>query len=315
MLTDIASNWLVFALLTPALWALCGIIDVCMVGGGAYENPRDGAVISAAFGALPLVVALPMIQVSNLTLMGCLIAVIAGGCFYLHTLYFFKTLFALNDATSVETFNNLSVVFVPVLAFLLLGERLDSPDYIALFLAAVGASVLAIGYVIHTNNSALRFSLLSVLFVSFTMVAQAQALELLGYWPALAVFSATTLTCALVITFRSRQYRNDITNLCKRFGAMFIITEVFQQLAVLSSLRAIAVGPYVSLIAVVECALPLFIMVFSAIAALLVRLRPSSTINDAVNAALREQLAGLPVKLVALVFILSGIWLAVANNQ
>jgi len=299
--------------LTPALWALCCMIDICLVGGGAYHEPSDGTSISGLFSAPVLLIALPLAPHEPIATATCLIAAVAGCCFYLHTLFFFKALFALNDASSAETFNTLSVVLVPVLAFLLLGEVPGFYDYLAVASAALGTTVLVLGYLLHANRQAVLYSLLSVVFVSLAMVAQARALQLTHYWSALAVFSAATLLCAIT-SIVARKKGHHITALCRRFGPIFVVAELLQQGAVITSQRATALGPSVTLVAVAECALPLFVIVFSAVAAVGLRLRPASPTKDALSAALAMQLAGLRAKLVAVIFIAIAIVLVYRTN-
>ncbi len=309
MLADIWSNWFLWAMLTPAIWGLVAILDVCLIGSGVYSRAIDGTVISASFSALPLLATLPMIQPTQLEFSAIASASIAGGCFFIHTLFFLKALFALNDATSADSIDTLGVVLVPALAFLLLDEKLVQQHYIAIACAIVGSGVLAYGHLKKTSKRALVFSLLSVLFASLATVAQAHALSLTTYDSALAVFSATILLCASVPIFLDARYRRRIVSLCRRFGVLFIATECLQLGAVLSSHRAVQAAPSVSLVKVAEASSPLFVLTFSVLAIQLLSRFSQNSVVGVLQLALVQQLSGLFVKLTALAFISLAVWL------
>jgi len=309
MLVDIWSNWFLWAMLTPAIWGLVAILDVCLIGSGVYDRAIDGAVISASFSALPLLATLPMIEPTQIEFSAFVSASIAGGCFFFHTLFFLKALFALNDASSADSIDTLGVVLVPALAFLLLDEILVQQHYLAIACATVGTGVLAYGHLRKTGRRALVYSLLSVLFASLATVAQAQALSQTTYDSALAVFSATVLLYACVPMLIDGRYRQRIITLCRRFGVLFIATECLQLAAVLSSHRAVQVAPSVSLVRVAEAASPFFVLIFSVLALRLLGRFSQKPVVGVLQLALVQQLNNLTVKLTALAFISLGVWL------
>lgn len=309
MLVDIWNNWFLWAMLAPAIWGAVAILDVCMVGSGVYDRAIDGAVISASFSALPLLATVPMFEPAQLGVSAFASATIAGGCFFLHTLFFLKALFALNDATSADSIDSLSVVLVPVLAFLLLDEILVQQHYLAIACAALGTGVLAYGHLRKTSRRALVFSLLSVLFGSLATVAQAHALSQTTYDSALAVFSATILICAAVPIVVDSRYRQRIIAVCQRFGMLFIATECLQIGAVLSSHRAVQIAPSVSVVRVAESVSPLFVLIFSVLTLQLLSRISQKPVVRVLQLALAQQLSSLSVKLTALAFIALGAWL------
>ena len=62
-------------------------------------------------------------------------ALVAGVCYFLHVYFVFRALFTVNDASCSETFNTLSVLLVPCLVFVVLGERLSSIYYVVISMA------------------------------------------------------------------------------------------------------------------------------------------------------------------------------------
>ena len=112
------NNWLFMALLVPITWALSCILDICFVSNRVYRSPCDGPIVAGFFCVLPLfAIVSQVISWHELTLAIALFAGLAGISYFLHVYFYFKALFILNDATSAEIFNTLSVLFVPLFAF------------------------------------------------------------------------------------------------------------------------------------------------------------------------------------------------------
>lgn len=309
MQIELLGGWFFFAMLAPVVWAMATILDVWLVGSGVYSRAIDGAIISASFSSLPLLAMLPSIQVANIAAYPAIISFIAGVFFYFHTLYFLKALFALNDAASADSIDTLSVVVVPVLAFLLLGDVLVIQHYLAILCSAMGCFIIACGYLNKTSGNALVFSLLSVLFVSMATVSQAFALSKNSYETSVAIFSVSVLLCGLVSAICYHSFRKRIGVIIRRFGLLFISAECLQQGAMLSSQRATQLAPSVSVVKVAECTSPLFVLLFSAAAIRLVGRRTCTPDINALQYALGQQLSNLPLKLTAVLFISLGVCL------
>lgn len=309
MQIEIFNNWFLLAMLTPAIWAVATILDVWLVGSGVYSRAIDGAIISASFSVLPLIATLPSIQTANVVVDAAIVSLVSGICFYFHILFFLKALFALNDAASADSIDTLSVVLVPVLAYLLLDDVLVLQHYLAIVFSTIGCCVIAHGYVRKTSGRALLFSLLSVLFVSLATVFQAFALSKNSYDSSVAIFSASILLCALIAAGLDRRFRSRVTTMFRRFGLLFISAECLQQGAVLSSQRATQLAPSVSLVKVAECASPLFVLLFSAMAMQFVGRCSRSQNIGVLQHALGQQLSNLPFKLTAVLFISMGVCL------
>ena len=83
------------------------------------------------------------------------------------------------------------------------------------------------------------------------------------------------------------------------------MAELLQFVAILSSQRATDIGPSVSFVAIVECSLPLFVMIFSAI--LLQISRNWNVMSSDMNDALLLQMTATPVKITSMALILCAI--------
>lgn len=200
-------------------------------------------------------------RVTNIAPIGT--AALAGICYFLHAYFNFRALFTVNDASNAEIFNNLTVLFVPVFAFVLLGERLDPIYYLALGLASCGILTLLRGQIRKMGPNVIIYLTASVICMSLAMVLQAWALRYLDYSHAVFFFSSATLAASIFLLALNRQRRARIIGLCRRIGVFFAGVELLDIAAVLLSQRSTSIAPSVTLVAVAECALPIFIMALS----------------------------------------------------
>ncbi|MGB5586470.1 MAG: hypothetical protein WBN78_01775 [Gammaproteobacteria bacterium] len=295
-------NWILLALLAAIGWAISCIIDVCFVGGRIFREPSDGPVITGLFCLIPLALLLPRIQDWNamsVSVIGA--ASVAGLCYFLHVYFYFRALLAMNDGSRAEIFNNLCVLFVPVLAFILLGEELQPIYYLALGLALGGVLLLTRWEIAGVNRRATGCLVISVVCMSLSMVLQASVFDQTDYVSGISVFFLTTFVVAVLVTVSKRARRRRITHLCRRFGILFVGVQLLDMVAVMASQRATDMAPAVSLVAMVECALPVFVMAFSSTILLLSKM--SRHVSTQVHDALVMQTSGWPMKLISLLLI------------
>lgn len=301
-------NWVSMSLTAAALWALSCVIDVCYVGNGVYRKASDGPAISGLFCLVPALATSGPLDLADAgaTVIG--VGMLAGVVYLMHSYFYFKALFALNDAVNAEIFNTLGVLLVPLLAFVLLGERLGWLNYAAIGIGVLGILVLTACQLSRLSWRVVGYLTASVVSISLMMVMQAWVLQYTNYATTVWLFSSTAFALVVVIFGVPKRKRVRIGGLCTRFGALFVFVELLELGAVLSSQRATDVGPSVSLVALVECSLPIFVMVFSWLAAtgaaLWMPLRASALRN-----ALLLQTSAAPSKIASMLLIVFAIFL------
>ena len=304
----ILDNWVVMALAAAAAWALSSVVDVCFVSNGIYKKASEGALISGLFCAIPATASTAAIDLNGVSILTISMGVLSGVAYLLHVYFYFQALFKLNDAVNAEVFNSLSVVVVPILAILLLGERLAWSNYLAIAVTALAIIVLVGFQTSRLSWSALANLVASVLSISTMMVSQAWVLERVDYATAVWMYSSTAFATAVVICGIRQRNRRRISQMFRQFGPVFVAVEMLEILAVLSSQRATDKGPSVSLVALLECALPIFIMLFSyAIAGGSKLLMPSHHAN--LSNALSLQTIAAPAKILSLILIACAIFI------
>ena len=305
---DLWNNWLIIAFVAPAIWAISCIIDVCLVSERIYRSPSDGPVISGLFSALPcLIFFVESDGWDNVTSTTASPAVLAGACYFLHLHLYFKALFTINDASGIETFNNMSVLLVPMLAFVMLGEQLAPKYYVAIGLAFVGILILSRSGLSGIKRRAAVFLVHAVVCLSLVMVLEEWVFQQMGYWNGVALFAVGNLLPAILVGGIQRARRLRIMGLCRRFASLFLTTELIALIAVLASQRATDLSPSVSFVAVIECTVPAFIMLLSL--GVLFISRCWKPVSSDTRHALQLQISASPTKLLSLMFIIAAILL------
>ena len=142
------------------------------------------------------------------------------------------------------------------------------------------------------------------------MVLQARVLQQIDYWHAVILFSAATFVTAVIVAVLQHKRWHHLKTICWRFSGVFVIAECLQLAAILASQRATDIGPSVSLVAIVETSLPLFIMVFSCIVIVLARFFP--LFSQETRQALALQTVSLEAKTIA--FLLIGLAISLIHD-
>jgi len=292
-------NWIIIAFIAPLVWATSCIIDVCFISEEIYRRPMDGTIVSGLISIIPCIYFLVNIDSwAGISFFDAIPAVVAGVVYFLHSYYYFRALFCINDASGAETFISMSVLVVPVLAFLLLGERLDTIYYIAAIVALIGIVILIACHFRSLNRGAIWNLSFAVVYISLCMVVQAWVFEKMDFQHGITLFCAGSFGAALLVCLFKPAQGKRIVGICRRYGSVLIFAELIGILAVLMSHRATSISPSVTLVAIVECSLPVFIILLS----LAVRSIPKRwySISADTRDALALQVSALPAKLVSL---------------
>ena len=297
-------SWVAMGLITAAAWALACVIDACFVGEGIYRRPIDGVMVAGLFCGIPLLSFDSAVGAAAVEPRVAAVALLAGILYLLHIYYYFNALFALNDAANAEIFNTLSVLLVPVLAFVLLGEVLAPLQYVAIGLAIAGIAFLVRMQAARLSPAVIAHLALSVLCISLVMVLQAWVLQYADYGSAVWLFSAAAFGAVVLVAARS-DARERLRYVFVRFGFVLVLVQLLELGAVLSSQRATDVGPSVSLVALLESSLPLFVMLFSWLCLRVLRVWPRNA-PSGVMQALTMQTTAFPGKMISLMLIVAG---------
>ncbi len=305
-------DWFLIALVAPLLWAVVSVIDNYFVDG-IYEDEFDGIVISAFFQGLPWL--LVPIGVLHFSPLGPEIvwAIAAGFSFIAGLFYYFRSLFRINDSALMQILWSLSVPLVPFLAWFIVDEQLSLYHYLGIAIVFLGVTMVNLDFRKGAKRELRGVRLpmaCAVLFMAFSMVAARKA-SLLS--PDVETnFLLFCLGGALVLlavpfldpqSIRARSLRS--WTLLKQYFFVFSAAEGLSVAATFTSQWAIQLAPAISFVAAIESLVPIFIVAISLLVCSSVWLHR----NRRLGAVCREQLAHVPVKILATVVVGFGIFL------
>lgn len=302
-------GWLVFAWMVPAAWGIAALIDVLMVEWEIYQSAEQATVISGLVVAVPLLLILiPGSNPESLKFGAAATGICCGILYALHLRYFYKALFTVNDAAHTEAFMNTEVVFVPVLAFIFLGESLNDAGYLSIILAGAGVVVLnwESQRVVTRQKRLVLLLAVAVVVSSVGFILQDILFTLTSYRSGLIFYAI-----GVVVGIAPGLLHQGVTPVCGRlfrYLKLIAFAELFAVIATLASMRAIATAPSVSLVAVIETFRPIVIMIVCAVAWCVMRRMSNGC--DGTIVALREQFSGSFRKLFACALISSGVFFA-----
>jgi uncharacterized membrane protein len=304
--------WLPITFVAPCLWALVSVLDLYFVRG-AYQDEWDGTLISGTFQLLPWVlVSLGLLDFTPLSMETMTLA-FAGGCMFLASFFFyFRALFRFADAALIHVLWNVSALVVPFLAWMWLGERLQSIHYFGIALAFFGSTLLASrGGVLRQGFLRVAGTMVwAVLLLSGSMVLQKDAYQLTSgrFLDVFLVFSLGIVVAAGVIA--TLDMKRTVARVQRFIGfkgkyiALFIFAESVSLAGTVFSQRAIDLSPSPSFVAAIESSVPAFVMLQSlVIAFVLARMGREEASN-----MFRNQILGWREKLIAISTMSAGIY-------
>ncbi len=306
----LSNNWLLVSVMAPALWALVNIIDL-FFAEDVYKDEYDGTIISGLFSGIPWLlfpfakVVFPQFQIS-------ILAVASGYLFGMSIFFYFRAIYKTKDMALIQTLWMMSAVLVPILAYLVLGEKLTLTQYAGstiVFAAAVSLS--AEGSTRKDLCKILPSMVGAILLLSISMIGQkvvyTNKSEFFGGFLmfSLGSFSAgfTVLVIRMVLGKTSHLWAMSRKNAGKFLGA-----ESLQLIGVFCSQRAIDISPAVSFVAVIESLLPAFV-IFESLVIFVVFKAFSFNREDLAKDIYENQTKGWIVKAVVIAIMALGIYL------
>lgn len=303
------NNWFLLAFVAPLFWALVNIIDLILVNK-VYEDEYDGAIVTGFFQIIPWLL-VPFLGFSIPAGEIALLAMLGGMLYCASMFFYFRALFATNDASLILVIWNLTALVVPILAFLILQERLSLIHYAGIIITFMGVLFLTLNKKVGRGNIKKVAAIMSwaVLFFSLSMVIQDSVYSNTTFWSGFLFFSLGNILGSIIIFgLRKKETLGHIFSLNKRYFGWFLATELVTLTGVVSSQRTIDLSPSVSYVAAIESIQPAFIMILSAVifaAFAILSLRNKEMMKKIYD----EQLVGSGAKIIAIIIMVVGIYL------
>lgn len=305
-------NWLIVSLIAPALWAITNLIDVYFVAS-SYEDEYDGAVISGFFQLFPWLLVLVGWQQFHGFGNGSTYLFFGGTCYLLFLFWYFRALFSKNDVALIQLLLNLAVPVTLVLSLLFYKEFISGLQLLGGVLIFGGVSVLGFQSSFRWSQiKPLALSMgLAVLFLSLSMIFSSKGYDQgNSFYSSYLIYSLGMITASIFLFLfklrKNNQFVGHLAALTKNYFVIFLIAELIGLLGYIFSQRSLDLAPSASLVVLVECLLPVFILLFSVLLLLFFKVTKSrSSLADEIY---RDQLIGYPVKIVATCLVGLGVY-------
>jgi len=302
----VAQNWMLVAFIAPICWALVNIIDLWLARE-VFSNEEEATAIIGIFGLLPWVSVLiwgfPQIDLTYGVL-----SVIGGLLFMTFNYFYFRSLFASDDLTLVSILMNLAGLVVPVLAAMLIHERLTAVNYIGIVIIVIGSVVACLnGRIVNEHLKRIAWPMaVAIMAFSLSMVAEETVYQKANFHGGLLFFSLGLFLGGIYCYSKKVLREKKVFKISRTVGFGFVIVESINLLAVVGSHYAIKISPSVSFVAVIETTVPAFIMLLSLLVYVACKMLKVATKHTAL---LEAQLAGYQNKIFAIIVMAYGVYL------
>ena len=311
-MNDLWALWLPIAFAAPCLWALVSVLDLYLVLD-AYQDEWDGTLISGAFQLFPwLLVAMGVLRFTPPPTEAMLFALAGGGMFLASFFFYFRALFRYADSPLIHVLWNVSVLVVPLLAWVWSGERLQTIHYLGIGLAFLGSTLFV------ARNGLLRQGFLrvagtmvwAVLLLSASMVLQKEAYQYASnqFLDVYLIFSLGVVAAATALAvLHPKETAARIRRFARfkgRYIALLVFAEGVSFVGTVFSQRAIQLSPSPSFVAAIESSVPVFVMLLSLLLASVF----ASLGREQASTMFRNQMLGWKEKLIAISLMSSGIY-------
>lgn len=297
---------MVVALIAPMLWALVNLIDL-FLAKEVFTDEEEAAAIIGIVGILPCIIILAGDALPKVNIMMAGLSVVGGLLFAIYTFYYFRCLFISGDATLIMIMVNITGLTVPLMAALLIQEKLTAIKYMAITIVVVGSMAVGLGskVVYGKLQSILQPIIMAIITLTFSLVAEGKVYQEVGFKSGFLFFSLGIFFGGTFFFLKSVLRGRRVFRPTAAIIPAIIVVEGINLLAVTCSQYAIKVSPAVSYVAAIETTLPAFIILFSLIAYGIYSLFGVTKYLP----ILKDQIIGYKGKMLAIVVVAYGVYL------
>lgn len=259
-------NWVIFTLISRALWAADNIVDKLLIG----EHLKDSVVLTLIAGISALLLSLVIIIFNGLSWIGLepTMLVIFAGIIQILAVFAFYQAVSKEEISRVIPLFQFTPPFVLILSFLFLGEVLTTDYYFAFGLILVGGFLISLQKAkgIFKLRAAFWWMALSSLIYAIQVVILKSLYATYPFWDltvylGFGEFLPTPILLLLMSDFRGR-FVKSLSNLKPVGWILLILAMFFVATASLSGFWALTSGP-VSLISAFRGFQSVFVLIYA----------------------------------------------------
>jgi len=264
-------TWLFFAILPPALYGITNFIDKFLIEN-TIEDPLVVTIFGGFINGLLGVIILTLRGFDSIPLPQACLLLLAGTFLTFYIIPYFKAL-AIDDASRVVPLFQIASIFVLVLSYIFLGEKLNSFEFLGLIFIIVGGFILGAEKIergIFKPRKSLYFMIISSLFYAITSIIFKFVVTKNDFWLTFGYESlGLGLGAFILLLWRPHRHRfiKELKTVTTKIWGILLINEFFNTCAQFSTAYALLLAS-ASLVAVIEGSQPFFVLIYGLILSL-----------------------------------------------
>ena len=261
-------SWVVFALLSRALWGIDNIIDKLL----REKYLPDSLVLTLIAGIAPLLVSFSIVLLNGLSWIGLgpFLLITLAGLLHLPATFAFYQAVSKEEISRVIPLFQFTPVFVLILSFLFLGGVLTFNSYIAFVLILLGGLLISlkrIGGLFRLREAFWWMVLSSSIWAVYAVILKSLYVDH-SFWDLTAYLGfgefLPTLVIILVLANVRKRFSKGLSNLKLEGWMLLVLGMFFIALASLSGLWALTTAP-VSLHSVFRGFQSVFVLIYAVV--------------------------------------------------
>lgn len=259
-------NWVIFSLLSRALYAADNVVDKVLIG----KHLKDPVVLTLLYGIFPLLLSIGIIIFNGLNSIGfepTTIAIFAGAI-QVPAIFAFYQAISKEEISRVIPLFQFTPAFAFILSFLFLGEVLTTTYYLAFVLILLGGFLISIKKIqgVFKLRSAFWWMILSSLIYAVQVVVLKSLYTNYPFWDittylGFGEFFPTPIILLVIPDFRKR-FIGNLSNLKLAGWRLVVLAMFFVTGASLSVFWALTSGP-ASLVSALRGFQSVFVLIYA----------------------------------------------------
>ncbi|KKQ24007.1 hypothetical protein A2108_00615 [Candidatus Wolfebacteria bacterium GWA1_42_9] len=295
-------SWILFTLGATALNAVSNFIDKFLI----EKRVRDYITLTILGGMVAFIFGIVVLFFRNFPIYGTnqmILILLAGISMEMGLIPYYKAI-SLDDISRVVPVFQIAPVFVLILSYVFLGERLTLPQFIGFWMIITGAYILSLKKlgkdIFNLRKSVIWIILASILWAIPSVIFRFVTIEI-NFWDALGyefIGAAIGMLLLFLIPAIRNRFLNEIVRVEKSAYGAIASNEFIYLIARMLGFYAIVIAPAVSLVSVLGGFHPLIVLIYGIILSVWF---PNIIKEDI-------QKATIFIKILAIVVIFVGVW-------
>lgn len=198
-------SWIYFVLISQGIWSVTSLIDKIVISKGYIKNPLVYIVLNGVMNVF-LIFLLPFVGFEPLGFMNFLIVMLSGVMFSFAVTIYYKAV-QYDEISRVAMMFQLGPIFVLILSYLILGEKLTQSHFLGFLLLLSAGIIVSYKKAEIKLSRAFYYMLASAVFGAASFVAAKHIFNVTSFWNAFVWLRLSGFTALFVLVVPS--IRND----------------------------------------------------------------------------------------------------------